>query len=437
MRRRPLVGLLLCAADHGCRAGARRPRGRDRLRRTRERTRDPVIVPAAPLPAPPGKTLLVSRKQVGPVFPNAGSIEPSASADGRFVAFTSIASDLVPGDEPRTVDVFVIDRQTNHGPARPAPAALPGTGGRLGSSSDPSISADGSVVAFTWLAPTVVAPASAAPSVAPTSRHRPILLAPVPADVRLRLGPAHEPDRARLAQQPRHAGPRARASRPSRRTAASSPTPRRSTCRATRTTTPRTSSAATAGRGRWSSSRSPSTASRHRGLRERPVDLGDGHAGGVRVRRRRLGGERGHGQRDPGLRPRHRRRNHRAGLAGADRRAPTAPRTSPRSRRTAASSRMPRSSSNLVARRRGAAWRLYRRDRQTGATVLVTVRPRRLPDRGRERPARDHRRREHGRLQPRPRPTSSPRRPAGSRPPRSSAARRTSSSGTSAPARPC
>ena len=37
---------------------------------------------------------------------------PSISADGRYIAFYSLASDLVPGDTNATSDVFVKDMQT-------------------------------------------------------------------------------------------------------------------------------------------------------------------------------------------------------------------------------------------------------------------------------------------------------------------------------------
>src|SRR5438093_2008599 len=40
------------------------------------------------------------------------SFSPAISADGRFVAFASVASNLVPGDTNGTLDVFVRDRQT-------------------------------------------------------------------------------------------------------------------------------------------------------------------------------------------------------------------------------------------------------------------------------------------------------------------------------------
>jgi Tol biopolymer transport system component len=43
---------------------------------------------------------------------NGGSVFPSISANGRFVAFRSVASNLVPGDTNRRMDAFVYDRQT-------------------------------------------------------------------------------------------------------------------------------------------------------------------------------------------------------------------------------------------------------------------------------------------------------------------------------------
>ena len=39
---------------------------------------------------------------------------PTLSSDGRFVAFESQASDLVPGDTNNTGDVFVYDRVTRY-----------------------------------------------------------------------------------------------------------------------------------------------------------------------------------------------------------------------------------------------------------------------------------------------------------------------------------
>src|SRR5437762_5813039 len=46
---------------------------------------------------------------------NGDSDRPSVSGDGRFVAFESVASNLVPGDTNGTGDVFVHDRRASNG----------------------------------------------------------------------------------------------------------------------------------------------------------------------------------------------------------------------------------------------------------------------------------------------------------------------------------
>jgi archaellum component FlaF (FlaF/FlaG flagellin family) len=70
---------------------------------------------------------------------------PSMSADGRYVAFHSDASNLVPGDTNRQKDVFVYDRQADT--IERVSLAADGTQGSF-DSRDPSISADGRYVAF-------------------------------------------------------------------------------------------------------------------------------------------------------------------------------------------------------------------------------------------------------------------------------------------------
>src|SRR5688572_21468195 len=50
----------------------------------------------------------------GVPFPaNDSSSSPSLSADGRWLAFSSAASNLVPGDTNGSLDVFVLDRQND------------------------------------------------------------------------------------------------------------------------------------------------------------------------------------------------------------------------------------------------------------------------------------------------------------------------------------
>ncbi len=71
---------------------------------------------------------------------------PAISADGRFVAFESSASDLVGGDTNSANDIFVHDRQT--GTTERVSVATGGTQATGGDSYYPAISADGRFVAF-------------------------------------------------------------------------------------------------------------------------------------------------------------------------------------------------------------------------------------------------------------------------------------------------
>jgi hypothetical protein len=77
----------------------------------------------------------------------------SISADGRYIAFVSRADNLVIGDTNKTHDVFVHDRET-HQTIRVSVA----TDGRQGldSSGGPSLSADGRYIAFSSLASNLV-----------------------------------------------------------------------------------------------------------------------------------------------------------------------------------------------------------------------------------------------------------------------------------------
>ncbi len=94
--------------------------------------------------ASPGTTTLVSVDSAGNQA-NGGSYEPAFSADGRYVAFTSRASNLVPGDTNGDYDVFVRDRQTDQTTRVSVDSA--GNEASPGSES-PAISADGRYVAF-------------------------------------------------------------------------------------------------------------------------------------------------------------------------------------------------------------------------------------------------------------------------------------------------
>jgi len=73
------------------------------------------------------------------------SYDPSLSADGRFVAFVSFAPNLVDGDTNSSGDIFVHDRQT--GTTQRVSVASDGAQA-TDSSYDPALSADGRFVAF-------------------------------------------------------------------------------------------------------------------------------------------------------------------------------------------------------------------------------------------------------------------------------------------------
>ena len=86
---------------------------------------------------------LVSRAEDEPLlvdFPDSFTLRPSISADGRFVAFRSSATNLVAGDTNSGSDIFVYDRDSDTTELLNA--------GSNSTSTDPAISADGRFVAF-------------------------------------------------------------------------------------------------------------------------------------------------------------------------------------------------------------------------------------------------------------------------------------------------
>jgi Tol biopolymer transport system component len=87
-----------------------------------------------------------------------GDDESSRAAitpDGRFIAFASYASNLVAGDANGVSDIFVHDRQT--GVTERVNLAGDGSEAAVGDSLAPSISADGRFVAFSTIAKNLVA----------------------------------------------------------------------------------------------------------------------------------------------------------------------------------------------------------------------------------------------------------------------------------------
>jgi len=85
---------------------------------------------------------------------NGKSLNPSISGDGRFVAFASSAANLVPGDTNNSYDIFVRDLSTNT-ITRVSVNSAGNPGNNI--SDSPSISADGRFIAFKSFATNLVA----------------------------------------------------------------------------------------------------------------------------------------------------------------------------------------------------------------------------------------------------------------------------------------
>ena len=98
----------------------------------------------------------IKRVSLGPNFAEAdgASSGPALSSDGRFVAFTSAADNLVPGDTNDALDVFVYDRQQS----TVTRVSVAGDGSQAnGDSRSPSIDDTGTVIAFTSAATNLAA----------------------------------------------------------------------------------------------------------------------------------------------------------------------------------------------------------------------------------------------------------------------------------------
>ncbi len=94
-----------------------------------------------------GTTVRVSTSSAGGAA-NGRSLNPSMSADGRYLVFSSFASNLVAGDANLCSDIFLHDRVTG---ATTLVSHLNGVQGNA-NSDDPAISGNGAVIAFTTLA---------------------------------------------------------------------------------------------------------------------------------------------------------------------------------------------------------------------------------------------------------------------------------------------
>jgi Tol biopolymer transport system component len=113
---------------------------------------------------------------------NDESYNPSLSADGRYVAFSSFANNLVSNDTNSTLDIFVHDRQTG----QTSRVSVASNGAQANGASDfPSLSANGRYIAFASQASTLVSgDANGAQDVfvhaLPVHLYLPLILKPAP-----------------------------------------------------------------------------------------------------------------------------------------------------------------------------------------------------------------------------------------------------------------
>jgi len=109
-----------------------------------------LLSPGTALAHPPGVTEWVSVSSDGTGANNQSDM-PAISGDGRFVAFVSLADNLVPGDTNGFADTFVHDRLTNvTGRVSLSNRDRQGNNhsGLVGVAGYPAISSDGRFVAF-------------------------------------------------------------------------------------------------------------------------------------------------------------------------------------------------------------------------------------------------------------------------------------------------
>ncbi len=118
-----------------------------------------LLAPAGALAHAPGVTERVSVSSAGSEG-NQQSERSAVSADGRFVAFVSLADNLVPGDTNNEADIFVHDRltgTTERVSVSSREEQANGDSSFLGFFQKPAISADGRFVAFASTATNLVA----------------------------------------------------------------------------------------------------------------------------------------------------------------------------------------------------------------------------------------------------------------------------------------
>src|SRR5207302_1598931 len=101
-------------------------------------------------------TRLVTRNAAGTASGNSYYLEPQISPDGRFVVFSGYASNLVAGDANNDQDVFAYDAQADV--IRLVSANAAGTGSANKGSTLEALAADGRTVIFGSQASDLVSP---------------------------------------------------------------------------------------------------------------------------------------------------------------------------------------------------------------------------------------------------------------------------------------
>jgi Tol biopolymer transport system component len=115
-----------------------------------------VVVVSGCQPIQPWRHAVASGNSAGTVGGNGGSREPTFSADGSELAFVSSSSDLGPADSGDDDDLYVRDLAS--GAQTLVSVNADGTDGGNGESSQPTFSADGTKIAFTSSASDLVTP---------------------------------------------------------------------------------------------------------------------------------------------------------------------------------------------------------------------------------------------------------------------------------------
>jgi Tol biopolymer transport system component len=100
-------------------------------------------------------TLVSQASGVGVAVGDGASSQPTISGDGQFVAFTSASNNLTTDPDPAPSQIFLRDTQLNTTTLVSQPSGV-GVAVGDGASTQPTISSSGQFVAFTSLATTLV-----------------------------------------------------------------------------------------------------------------------------------------------------------------------------------------------------------------------------------------------------------------------------------------